>query len=303
VKKAWLIPLLIVLVTGYALVKERIDDRMEVRRQETDIRYLPSPKAAEFMSFGFKPAVADLFWIEGLNYFGGELGNKKRTYKYIPQYLQIIMHLDPYFTMFYEWASTIAIYNMLPITKSSVVTAVKYANAGIVELATIGRYDPGIISKAAFNFSLEAGDYKNSLPYFMLAGRIFPNSRDMLLVGSTYAGYGELYEVATDLKLEFLGFSVFEAQSKSELSYALNVLLSPRFNKQAANLVRDLRLNIEKDADIREIVEKRFADHKIRELDTIDSQSFATNPKLKKILQVDLSRNWLPPDLHLLFTL
>lgn len=295
--------LILSLCVGYGVMKSKVDARMVSRREKMDIRYLPSPQTAEFLAAGYKPALSDLFWIEALNYFGQELVNKNKTYVYIPQYLDVILHLDPLFNMFYEWASTIAIYNGLPVTRKSVTFALKYANEGISNLAAVRRYDSAIISKAAFNYALEAQDHAHSIPYFAMVGRIFDSSRDLLLVGSSYASMAGLESDSTELKLEYLGFMAFEAQSKSQILYALQVLSSQRFNKDASDIVRSLRLNMEKDEDIKKLVNNRLSSQALDLSRTQSNLDLPSNPKLEKILKVDFQRTWLPPDLHMLFML
>lgn len=276
---------------------------MEERKLELDIRYLPSPETLKFVSIGFKPALADAVWIEALNYFGGELLNKKRTYQYLVQYLDPVFVLDPLFAMLYEWAGTVFIYNALPITKESVSKSTYYANLGIQNLAKEGRYSFNIISKGAFNFALEAHDYEHAIPYFEMAGRAFPDRRDMLLVGSSYAANAGLEDVATNLKMEYLGFAAFEAQTKQELIYAMQVITSNRFNKQATNLIRSFRVQMEKDEDIKKLIELRLEANPIFQTSQNLNSSLSTNIQLQKVLAVDFQRNWLPPDLHLLLSI
>ena len=294
---------IIITLFAYTGSKHLVDQRMTARKLDVDIRYLPSPKILNLISIGYKPAFADMFWIEALNYFGAQLSSKTRTYQYLSSYIDLILPLDPLFTMFYEWAATVFIYNALPITKESVSKSTTYANIGIQNLAKEGRYSFNVISKAAFNYALEAQDYKNSIPYFEMAGRVFPDRRDMLLIGATYASNAGEDQISAEMKMEYLGFIAFEAQQKEQLIYAMQIITSNRFNKDAGNIVKSFRLNMEKDEDIKKIVEQRLNTNPVFRQESAKNFEFSDNPRLQKILNVDFQRNWLPPDLHLLLSL
>ena len=126
-----LVTFITVLAVAYTTTKWKVD-RITKRRTETvDIRHLPSPRIARLISFGFKTSLADLYWIEALNYYGGQLINKKRDYKYLSAYTNLIPELDPMFMLFYEWGATSFIYNLLPISRESIVKSMHHVNLGI----------------------------------------------------------------------------------------------------------------------------------------------------------------------------
>ena len=285
------------------MIKISLDSRMAQRRLTTDVRYLPSPQAASALAIGYKLALADLTWIEALNYFGGELANKNRSYKYMNSYLQIILKLDPLFRMFYEWAATVFVYNGLPITQEGIIEATRYINEGIRTLAARGIYDDNIIAKGAFNFGLEAHDYLGSLPYFELTARASRARRDFLLIGSTYARQGGREDLSTQLKLEFLAFTTFEAQNTDQLKYAIQVLTSRQFDAEAASYMRAFRLQMEKDEQLKEMVKKRFESTPLLQVEAFEAEDFRADQRIENLMRVDIERNWLPADLHLLLSL
>jgi len=276
---------------------------MNQRRLTQDVRYLPSPQSASLMSAGYKMALGDITWIEALNYFGGQMLDKNRSYKYLDRYLAIILKLDPLFRMFYEWAATAFIYNGLQITKSSLIESSRYINKGIRTLADQGIFDENIIAKGAFNFAFEAHDFKNSIPYFELAARSSRSRRDFLLIGSTYARHAGDEDKSRRMKLEFLAFTTFEAQNQEELRYALQVLTSRQFDAQAATYVKAFRLQIEKDEKIKELIEQRFASSPLLRSEAFDDSNLQTDSRLENLMRVNTSRNWIPADLHLLLNL
>lgn len=298
-----LIPLLIAILGVYGVLKSSLDSRMEQRRLTQDLRYLPNPKTASLMATGYKMALADITWIEALNYFGGQLIDKNRSYKYLDSYLAIILKLDPLFRMFYEWAATAFIYNGLQITKSSLVQSMRYINDGIKALAARGIYDENIIAKGAFNFAFEAHDFKNSIPYFELAARSSRARRDFLLIGATYARHARDEDKSRKMKLEFLAFTTFEAQNQEELRYALQVLTSGQFDAQAASYVKSFRLQIEKDEKIKELIQQRFASSPLLRSEAFEDSNLQRDYRLENLMRVNTRRNWLPADLHLLLNL
>lgn len=289
--------LIALFLVGYAATKYYVDISVTKRRGKYDIRMLPSPRTARFLAIGFEPVLADVYWIEGLNYFGGELGNKNRNYKYLDSYIDLIQNLDPNFTTFYDWASTVFIYNGLPITRENVRLAVKYANSGIRNLNKVHRFSAPMIVKNAFNFGLEIHDFKTAVEYFAFAGRTFSDQRDMLLVGSSYALYADNPMLAQDLRLEYLGHIAFEAQHREQLIYALQILSTQKATERSGEFVRALRLKMETDEDVRKLVETRLKENPMMSGVAISSSDFTADKRLENVLKINFDRTWMPADL------
>ena len=302
--KAYKLAIFIVfLLVGYGFIKSKLDERVKQREDQSDFRLLPSSDTAKILAFGFKPALADFFWIQGINYFGYELGNKNRKYTYLKDYCDLILNLDPDFGIFYEWAGTAFIYNGLPVNKEAVQTSTHYVNLGIQNFAKINRYLPQLITKGAFNLALEERDFKGSIPYFELLARSFPDKRDYFLVGSTYALYAKDPQTSTDLKLEYFGNIAFEAQNKQQLRSALQMLASNKLNEKTGEFVRAMRLQMETEEDIRKIVEQRLKENPILQGVMLSQDDFSTDIRIKNTLAINLDRTWLPPDMYVLFSL
>lgn len=294
--------LLVCVLSGYFITKATVD-RQTKAKIDLDIRRLPSPQASRFLAAGYDNSVADIFWIEALNYFGWQLTYSGRNYQYLKSYIDIIQSLDPLFAGFYDWASTAYIYNGMPITRENVINSTHYANLGITSLHQFLRYDPNIILKAAFNYAIETKVRQYALPYFEMAARIFPAQRDMLIVASTYAKNVGNIDKSYELKLEYLGFMAFQAQEKQEIQYALSVLSSPRFNSEASNFVRALRIRMEKDDEIRNLVEGRLSKNPFQQSSMITTEALDLDYKVDNILSIDFKKTWIPADLHVLLTL
>jgi len=301
--KLLFVSLFFVVLAGLVITKQQTDQMIQEKSSKEEIQYLPTPRMAKVLAFGFDQALADFYWIEAINYFGLQLTSKNKNYKYLKPYLDIILELDPFFTAFYDWASTVFIYNGLPISRSAIVNAIDFTNAGIVRLNSVGRYDPTLIRKGAFNYALEAQAFASSLDYFKLGGRSFRDERDLLLVGSTYASFAAESETSADMKSEYLGYKAFEVSNRAQMQEALQILTSPTFNSQAANVIQSLRLEAEKDEDVKKLIEQRLSSHPLMRRAFSQRNEFRFDEKISNMLRVDVSQNWLPPSLHLLFQL
>lgn len=297
----------ILLLGGYIASKNELDTMLHSREFEQDVRYLPSAEAARFIAAGFDEALADFYWISSLNYFGTEFSKmgkeKKSNYAYLKPYTQLISSLDPFFTFFYDWGATAFIYNGLPIVRERLIEAIRISNRGIQKLNEIERYDGSLIQKGAFNYALDAQVYAPSVAYFTLLARAIPERRDMLLVGSAYAKHSGQEHLSNQLREEFLGYQIFESKTKEQLSYALKTVLSSAFTQQALNFAKAIRIEMEKDEVLKKVVERKLKENpRIHAAyENSKSNQAPIDVKLKIFQKIDLSKNWLPPEMHLLF--
>ncbi len=294
--------LLMILILCYLGSKEMADLNLRGRKQ-IDVRYLPSSDIAEYLAIGYRPAFADLYWIEGINYFGDQLSRKDRDLKYLSAYTDLIARLDPYFVSFYDWASTAYIYNGMPVTRENVIQSTKYANMGIRKLNEIYRYNSQIILKSAFNYAIETENRLPSVAYFAMAGRAFPELRDNLLLGSVYAFTSGKEALAAELKLEFLGATAFEAQSKEQLQYAYNVISSPKMNLESSQFTRALRLKLETDESVKKVIAARLKESSAQSSKFNQAEYIPLDQRLENTLSIDFERTWIPAELHILISL
>ncbi|TVQ78133.1 MAG: hypothetical protein EA369_07720 [Bradymonadales bacterium] len=289
---------------GYGVSKHQLDERVKERASELDIRYFLPPEYVRVFAFGYDLAAADIFWIEGVNYFGAELLRPRTNLKYLENYTELILHLDPNFQFFYDWASTAFVYNRLGANRERLVKAIRYANLGIQNMFERRMLNPTLLQKGAFNYGLEAQLYLQSVPYFSYLGRSSREHRDMLLIASTYALYGNRPDWAARLREEYLAYASFEAPSLEEYRNAIYLLTSPQFNARANQFIRQLRVQMERDRELRETVERRLQENPVLADHSSPVESASpSEQRLERILQVDIERNWLPPKLHLLLNL
>lgn len=301
------ISIILVSLLGYGLSKRALDERLEARKTELDIRYFLPPDYVRVLSFGYQLAAADFFWIEGVNYFGAELLSKKPTLQYLKNYTDLILHLDPNFQFFYDWASTAYVYNRLGANRERLVQAIRYANLGIQNMFDRKILSPILLQKGAFNYALEAHEYAQSLPYFLWLGRSSKQHRDMILVASTYANYAGRSDLALRYREEYLGYATYEAQSPEDYRFAIHLLTSPRFNAQATDFVRQLRVQMERDPELQRVVQQKLRDNPVLAERSASGElalePIEENDRLSHVLKQDIRRNWMPPKLHLLLSL
>ena len=74
-----------------------------------DIYYLPSARWLPVLSLGYLDALADLIWCRSLVYFGEDIMHRG-TVKYVFEYTDAVLALNPDFRPAYRWVSTAAIY-------------------------------------------------------------------------------------------------------------------------------------------------------------------------------------------------
>jgi hypothetical protein len=73
-----------------------------------DIYYLPPANWLPLLSLGFRDALADLIWCRSLVYFGEELGQRGAV-KFVFDYTDAVIALDPDFKHAYRWAAVAAV--------------------------------------------------------------------------------------------------------------------------------------------------------------------------------------------------
>src|ERR1044071_2496330 len=73
-----------------------------------DLYYLPPAHWMPVLSLGFRDALADLIWCSSLVYFGEELGARGPV-KFLFDYTDAVIALDPDFRHAYRWAAVAAV--------------------------------------------------------------------------------------------------------------------------------------------------------------------------------------------------
>jgi hypothetical protein len=96
---------------------------------ETDQLYLPRPSALTAMSLGHHELTADLVFVRALIYFGTQLSGT-RDYRWLENYLDTIVKLDPQWRRPYRWAGVATMYDGRTITNKSVMQSSHFLELG-----------------------------------------------------------------------------------------------------------------------------------------------------------------------------
>jgi hypothetical protein len=122
------------LVALFALGAVVIGDAARARRArfpaEDDLLYLPKPSALKAMALGHHELVADLVFIRAIIYFGGQFYGS-RDYRWLENYLDTIVSLDPEWKTPYRWAGVATMYDGRTITNASVMQSNHFLELGI----------------------------------------------------------------------------------------------------------------------------------------------------------------------------
>lgn len=96
--------------------------------------YLPIPPAstARFVSLGYNELAADVAWASTLVYYGSSHVNKS-DFRYLEQFLDTIIALDPKFYRVYEWAAYAVTFRKSHATQDEYRSSVKYLERAIKE--------------------------------------------------------------------------------------------------------------------------------------------------------------------------
>lgn len=95
-----------------------------------DVYYLPPTGWLPVFSLGYKEATTDLLWLRSLVYFGTELTHQGEV-KYLFNYVDGMLSLDPHFRQVYRWVGNAALYRTGTITSKDAMRAIAYLEKGV----------------------------------------------------------------------------------------------------------------------------------------------------------------------------
>ncbi len=95
-----------------------------------DRYYLPSARWLPVLSLGYRQALADVIWCKSLVYFGEELVHRGQV-KYVFEYADAVLALDPDFRAAYPWVATAAIYRPVAVSIDNGLRAASYLERAV----------------------------------------------------------------------------------------------------------------------------------------------------------------------------
>jgi hypothetical protein len=96
---------------------------------DEDLLFLPRSSALRALSLGHNELMADLLVIRALVYFGSEL-TRHGDFRWLENYLQTAVDLDPNWRAPYKWAGVATMYNGTAITNESVMLSSHFLELG-----------------------------------------------------------------------------------------------------------------------------------------------------------------------------
>lgn len=99
---------------------------------EDDVLFLPRASALRALSLGHHELAADLVYLRAVVYFGAEITGQK-SFRWLGNYLQTIVDLDPHWRTPYRWAGVAPMYNGTAITREGVELANHFLRLGIAQ--------------------------------------------------------------------------------------------------------------------------------------------------------------------------
>jgi hypothetical protein len=97
---------------------------------EEDALFLPRASALHALSLGHSELVADLVVIRALVYFGSEI-TRRGDFRWLENYLQTAVELDPNWRTPYKWAGVATMYNGKNITNEAVMLSSRFLAEGV----------------------------------------------------------------------------------------------------------------------------------------------------------------------------
>jgi hypothetical protein len=120
------------LVAMTVFVHDRAVARQSHFRSEDDLLYLPRPSVLRTLALGHHELVADLVFVRAVIYFGGELAHKG-DYRWLENYLDTIVKLDPHWKTPYRWAGVATMYTGRTITNDNIKVSSHFLELGARE--------------------------------------------------------------------------------------------------------------------------------------------------------------------------
>lgn len=111
-------------VAGHLIGNRALDTRDEWP-DVADRVTLPSPDNAPLMWAGYRELGASLTWCRGLVYYGGG-GQDVADYRYLTQFIDNIIALDPWFKPVYRWAAYAVTFQERQATPEEYELSVRY---------------------------------------------------------------------------------------------------------------------------------------------------------------------------------
>lgn len=170
--------ILVLLAAAASALRLTVRERHLAVQAYEDVYYLPPPGWLPLVSLGYREALADLIWCRSLVYFGEEVVHRG-TVRYVFDYTEAMLELDPEFLAVYRWVATAALYGDTELEVREVRRAVSIMERGLERFPDDGALAWDIGATLAFELPPLLDDpaddedaRREAAPYLMLATRL-----------------------------------------------------------------------------------------------------------------------------------
>jgi hypothetical protein len=140
---------------GVSALRSRLNRRYDAARRILDVAQIPRPLAARVASLGHTEWATDVLWINALIYYGQSLYANLPA-RYIRQYADTMIELDPRFKRAYSWAATALLYRTVRSTEDDARRAGDYLRQGLTQFPN----DPSLHHAYGLNLAFDQAPYK-----------------------------------------------------------------------------------------------------------------------------------------------
>ncbi len=132
---------------------------------DLDVLYLPRPTVLRTLSLGHVELAADLVFLRGVVYFGGQVAQHGGL-DWLDRYLETIVELDPRWKFPYRWAGVATMYNGQPITNARVLASNHFLELGVTQFPR--DWELAFMLGCNYLFELHTDDESQAAAYRML---------------------------------------------------------------------------------------------------------------------------------------
>lgn len=164
-----------------------------------DSFYLPSARALQVGSLGYRHMLADLMWVKTLMYFGEEMNGPKRQ-TWLAAHAWRVIALDPDFELAYQWAGAAMLYGGRIIDNETVRASNEFYRAALRRFPHNWKYPAALAFNLVYELKAESPEEaernrREAIGLFQAASRMAgapPYLRTFTITQLTKAGMNQL---------------------------------------------------------------------------------------------------------------
>ncbi len=163
--------LAVLAVSGLAIhyCQVRLDEYISARQTKTAGGILPNPESLRLVSLGYDQILADVYWLDFIQYFGDTKARLADHYGRCYDYLSLVTALDPHFIQAYWFASfAVGSEQKRPDLASKIISrglAVNQDNWYLPYIAGVNEFINAKDDKAAAKYYRMAAKFPGSPPW------------------------------------------------------------------------------------------------------------------------------------------